>query len=114
MCYADPSNPTDEAIDTYFTPLLSSERRKALVHAYAIALERNPLEGIAVQLVHSVVPVRIVWGMGDTIFSADSPDYLNHTLGNSCGVRQLEHGKLFWPEERPDVIAEEARFLWSL
>lgn len=114
MCYADPSNPTDEAIDTYFTPLLSSERRKALVHAYAIALERNPLEGIAVQLVHSIVPVRIVWGMDDNIFSADSPDYLNHTLGNSCGVRKLEHGKLFWPEERPDVIAEEARFLWSL
>ena len=114
MCYSDPVNPTDEAIDTYFAPLLSSAQRKALVHAYAIALERNPLEGITAQLVRSIAPVRIVWGMQDTIFSADSPDYLNHTLGNSCGARRLEHGKLFWPEERPDVIAEEARFLWSL
>jgi len=114
MCYADPAHPTDEAIDTYFGPLLSTERRKALTHAYAIALERNALAGIAAQLARSVVPVRIVWGMGDTIFSADSPDYLDRTLRNSCGVRRLERSKLFWPEERPDVLAEEAQFLWSL
>jgi hypothetical protein len=27
-------------------------------------------------------------------------------------VRRLEDSKLFWPEERPDVIADEARKLW--
>ncbi len=114
MCYADPAHPTDEAIDTYFGPLLSTERRKTLAHAYAIALEPNPLVGIGAQLAGSVIPVRIVWGMGDTNFSADSPDYLDRVVGNSCGVRRLERGKLFWPEERPDVIAEEARTLWRI
>jgi haloalkane dehalogenase len=114
MCYADPAHPTDEAIDTYFGPLLSTERRKRLAHAYAIALERNPLVGIGAQLARSVIPVRIVWGMGDTIFSADSPDYLARVVGNSRGVRRLERSKLFWPEERPEVIAEEARSLWRI
>ena len=113
MCYADPSQPTDEAIDTYFGPLLATTRRKALAHAYAIALERNPLTGIAAELKRSAVPTRIVWGMGDTIFSPQSPDYLDSTLGNSRGVRRLQGSKLFWPEERPDVIAEEARLLWN-
>jgi haloalkane dehalogenase len=113
MCYADPSQPTDEAIDTYFTPLLASARSKALAHAYAIGLERNALLGLEAKLKRSIVPTRVVWGMSDTIFSPDSPAYLDRVLGNSRGVRRLEGSKLFWPEERPDVIAEEARLLWN-
>jgi haloalkane dehalogenase len=112
MCYADPAHPTDEAIDTYFGPLLSTGRRKQLAHAYAIALERNPLLGSADRLGRCTAPVRVVWGTGDTIFAADSPDYLDRVVGNSRGVRRLERSKLFWPEERPEVIAEEALALW--
>ena len=113
MCFADPLNPTDEAIETYFAPLLSSPRRKALTHAYILSLEHNPLIGIEAALKRCPVPTRIVWGMGDTIFSPASPDYLDRSFGNSRGVRRLEGSKLFWPEERPDVIAEEARRLWG-
>ncbi|WP_242112728.1 alpha/beta fold hydrolase [Luteimonas aquatica] len=113
MCYADPAQPSDEAIEMYFAPLLASTRSKALLHAYAIGLEPNLLAGIAPQLRRSTAPARVVWGMGDTIFSPHSPDYLDRALGNSRGVRRLERSKLFWPEERPDVIAEEARLLWN-
>jgi len=113
MCYADPAHPTDEAIETYFAPLVSSPERKALVHAYAIALEHNPLAGIESALKRCTVPTRILWGMGDTIFSPESPGYLDRTFGNSRGVRRLADSKLFWPEERPDVIADEARMLWD-
>ncbi|KRE88637.1 alpha/beta hydrolase [Frateuria sp. Soil773] len=114
MCYADPAHPTDEAIEQYFAPLVASPRRKALVHAYAIGLERNPLVAIEPALKRSTVPTRIVWGMGDTIFSPENADYLDRTFGNSRGVRRLEGSKLFWPEERPGVIAEEARRLWGV
>jgi pimeloyl-ACP methyl ester carboxylesterase len=114
MCYADPEHPTDEAIECYFAPLTGSQRRKALVHAYAVALERNPLEGIEPLLRRSTVPTRIVWGTGDTIFSPESPDYLDRVFGSSRGVRRLAGSKLFWPEERPDVVAEEARRLWGV
>lgn len=112
MTYADPAHPTDEAIETYFAPLVGSPRRKAEVHAYAIALERNPLEGLEPLLKRCTVPTRIVWGMGDTIFSPANPDYLERTFGNSRGVRRLAGRKLFWPEELPEVVAEEARALW--
>ena len=33
-------------------------------------------------------------------------------FGNSRGVRRIAGSKLFWPEERPDIIAEEALRLW--
>ena len=114
MCYADAAHPTDEAIDTYFGPLLSTELRKERAHAYAIALERNALAGIGPALARSGVPTRIVWGTGDTIFSPRSPDFLDRAFGASRGMRKLEGSKLFWPEERPDVIAEEARRLWDI
>jgi len=113
MCYADPAHPTDEAIATYFAPLLASRRSRELAHAYAVALERNALAGIGPALAHSRVPVRIVWGEADTIFAARDAGFLDRAFGHSLGVRRLPHDKLFWPEERPDVIADEARQLWS-
>ncbi len=113
MCYANPAHPTDEAIDTYFGPLLSTQQRTDNAHAYAVALERNALAGIGPALRRCRVPTRIVWGTGDTIFSASSPKRLDHDFGHSRGVRLLEGSKLFWPEERPDVIAEEAQRLWN-
>ncbi|HEU4563513.1 MAG TPA: alpha/beta hydrolase [Gemmatimonadaceae bacterium] len=113
MCYSDSAHPTDEAIEYYFAPLVGSPRGKALVHAYAIALERNPLEGIEAALRRCTIPTRIVWGTADPIFSTESPDYLARTFGNSRGLRRLPAAKLFFPEEYPDIIAEEARRLWG-
>lgn len=113
MCYANPEHPTDDAIDIYFGPLLSTHRRTQLANSYAIALERNPLAGVEAELRRSRTPARVVWGKSDTIFSAENAEYLHRTLGASQGIRWLDDSKLFWPEERPDVIVEEARALWN-
>jgi pimeloyl-ACP methyl ester carboxylesterase len=114
QAYTDPAHPTDEAIDCYFTPLVSSPLRKAQFHGYAIALERNPLAGIEPLLLRCAAPTRIVWGTGDTIFAPSSADWLDHTFPHSRGVRRVEAAKLFFPEEMPDLIAEEARQLWGV
>ena len=113
MTFTYPANLTDETVDYYLAPLASTPERKAQAHAYAIALERNSLTGIASALKRSRVPTRIVWGTGDSIFSAQSPDYLSRTVGESRGVRLVPGAKLFFPEEYPDLIAEEARRLWG-
>ncbi len=113
MCYADAAHPTDDAIDTYFGPLLSTQARMDRAHAYAIALSRNALDGTAQALRASRAPVRVVWGMADTIFVPKNADYLQTAFGNPRGVRRLAGSKLFWPEERPDVIAQEAAALWN-
>ena len=113
LCYANPAHPTDAALRSYFTPLLSSSERKRRLHDYAIALERNALASIGPALAASRAPVRIVWGMDDTIFSTAGADHLARAFGNSRGVRRLENAKLFWPEERPDIIAAQARILWE-
>jgi pimeloyl-ACP methyl ester carboxylesterase len=114
QCYADPTHPSDEAIETYLAPLLASPRRKTLINAYAAALAQNPLAGIESALKHCYVATRIIWGTGDTIFSQTDGDYLARTLPNSLGIRRVPRAKLFFPEEMPELIVEEAQFLWSL
>ena len=114
MTYTYRAHPSDEAIDCYLGPLVSSPERKALLHRYALGLDPNPLAGIEPALRRCSVPARIVWGTGDDIFALASAAYLDRTLPNSRGVRNVEDAKLFWPEEFPDVIAEEARTLWRV
>lgn len=114
QCYANPAHPTDEAIEIYLGPLVSSPQRKALTDAYAVGLAPNPLSGIEDGLRKCKVPTRVVWGMADKIFSNKSPDYLARTFPNFQGVRRLPGAKLFFPEEMPDVIVEEAKRLWGV
>jgi len=111
--YRDPSSFADESIEYYVAPLVSSPLRRAQYHAYHIALEPNPLAGIEAALERSAVPVRIVWGASDDIFSQADADYLDHTFPRSLGVRRVPGAKLFFPEEFPDVVAEEAERLWT-
>ncbi|TPG08187.1 alpha/beta hydrolase [Rhodanobacter glycinis] len=110
--YSDPSRFADETIEYYVEPLVSSPLRRAQYHAFHLALEPNPLRGIEKSLKRSTVPVRIVWGASDDIFSQADADYLDRTFPRSRGIRLVPGGKLFFPEEFPEIIAEEARRLW--
>jgi len=40
-------------------------------------------------------------------------DWLDHTLPGSRGFHRLRETTLFFPEEMPDIIAEEAKVLWG-
>lgn len=113
LAYTDPASLTDESIGCYFAPLLSSPRRKTLFHGYAAAFEPNPLVDLEPALRRCAVPARIVWGTGDPLFPAHWADWLARTLPAARGVRRVSGANLFFPEEQPDLIAEEAQRLWS-
>jgi pimeloyl-ACP methyl ester carboxylesterase len=114
MCYSDPNQPTDAALDQYLGPLVSSSARKELINRYALSLAPNPLQDIESELRKCTVPTRIVWGMSDNIFSTKNPDYLYGILPQMMGITRLRTAKLLFPEEHPDIIAREARDLWEL
>jgi pimeloyl-ACP methyl ester carboxylesterase len=111
--YRDPSHFADETIEYYATPLVSSPLRRTQYHAFHIALEPNPLAGIEASLKRTKAPVRIVWGADDDIFSQQDADYLDRTFPLSRGIRRVPGGKLFFQEEFPEIIAEEAQRLWN-
>ena len=101
----------DATIAAYLEPLAANAER---TNAFALSLADNSLAGIGELQRRSRTPVRIVWGTGDTIFSHQGAEHLHHAYPKSQGIRWLPEAKLFFPEEFPDVIAEEARRLWEI
>lgn len=112
--FRDPAGFADETIEYYIAPLLSTPLRRAQYNAFHAAFEPNPLAGIEAALERSTVPVRVVWGAADDIFAQSDAEYLDRVFPNSQGVRRVPGAKLFFPEEFPEVIAEEARRLWKV
>jgi haloalkane dehalogenase len=112
--YTYPDRLTDETIETYFRPIVETPLRKAQMQEYTISLGINPLVAIREDLRQWKGPARIVWGLKDPIFPVESAEWLDKTLPGSRGVRKLEEANLFFPEEMPDVIAEEALALWGI
>jgi pimeloyl-ACP methyl ester carboxylesterase len=106
-----PDRLRDDTIDMYLKPLVANPER---TNAYGRAAEGNPLAGISAALREVRAPVRILWGTGDFIFKPDSPEYLDRLFPNSHGVRRIAGAKLFFPEEFPDLVAEELRALWRI
>ncbi len=113
VCYANPANLTNEAIDCYLRPLVSSAARRAQLHAYMLAFEPNPLPAIEPALKGCTAPARMVWGTADIHFDVSWADWLDRTFPHSRGVRRVDGAKLFFPEEMPELIAEEALALWT-
>jgi pimeloyl-ACP methyl ester carboxylesterase len=111
--YRDPASLTDEAIDYYVAPLVGTPLRRAQYHAFHTAMEPNPLAGIEATLRTRTTPVRMVWGADDDIFPIADAEYLDRVFPSSRGIRRVAGGKLFFPEEFADVVAEEARSLWD-
>ena len=112
--YRNPAGFTDDIIEYYVTPLVSTPLQRRQYHAFHNALTPNPLAGIEAALQRSTVPVRMVWGGSDPIFPLADARYLDRTLPRSLGVCEVPEGKLFFQEEYPATIAQEARRLWQV
>lgn len=112
--YVDPASLTDEAIEYYFRPLVASPLRRTQLNRHLAAFEPNPLLAIEPALRRCATPARMMWGTADPLFPVVWAEWLDRTLPQSRGVRLVEGGKLFWPEEMPDLLAEEARAFWDV
>jgi len=112
--YSYPDKLEDETLDMYLKPLASSDLRKRQADEYAVALGENVLVPISEKLHHWKGPARMVWGLKDTLFPVQGAEWLNKTLPGSHGIRRVDDAKLFFPEEMPDLIAEEAVKLWDV
>ncbi|WP_394824461.1 alpha/beta fold hydrolase [Pendulispora albinea] len=112
--YIDPAHFTDEAIEYYFKPLVASPIRRTQLNRHLAAFEPNPLVAIEPALRRCTAPTRMVWGTADQLFPVTWAEWLDRALPGTRGIRRVDAGKLFWPEEMPDIVAEEARALWGV
>jgi haloalkane dehalogenase len=88
--------------------------KKAQVDQYAVSMEANLLVPIREELHRWNGPARVVWGLKDTLFGVEWTEWLDRALPGSRGIRRVEGANLFFPEEMPDLSAEEAATLWGI
>lgn len=113
LCYAEPATLSGPSMEAYFRPLLATPLRRQQVQACGAELKPSPLPPLAERLALLETPVRIVWATDDARFPPAWAEWLDRALPGSRGVRWVDDAKLFFPEERPDLIAAEARALWE-
>jgi pimeloyl-ACP methyl ester carboxylesterase len=113
LAYTYPDRLTDETIEIYLRPFTTSPLRKQQLSQYTLALGINDLIVLHDKLRQWKNPVRIVWGLKDPLFPVEWANFLDQTFRNSRGIRRVEGANLFFPEEMPDLIAEEAIELWN-
>jgi pimeloyl-ACP methyl ester carboxylesterase len=112
--FVHPDQLQDETIEIYFRPLVSTPRRISQVNEYLVTLGVNELVSIRKDLHAWQGSARMVWGMRDRLFGIQWAEWLDRTLPNSRGVRRIEDAALFFPEEMPDILAEEVKKLWDV
>jgi haloalkane dehalogenase len=112
--YSYPDKLADETVEIYLRPLVENERKKAQVSEYTVALGQNVLVPVREQLRAWKGPARIVWGLKDSLFGVQWAEWLDKNLPGSRGVRKVEDANLFFPEEMPDLIADECTKLWGV
>src|SRR5262249_28097834 len=114
IAYSFPEKLADETVETYLRPLTTTPLKKAQVSQYAVSMGTNLLVGVRDDLKRWKNPARMVWGRKDQVLAVEWAAWLDKTLPGSRGVRRVEGANLFFPEEFPDVIAEEATKLWGV
>ena len=112
--YTYPERLTDETIETYLRPVVETSLKQAQMNQYAVSMGANPLVAIRADLQRWSGPARMVWGLKDSLFGVELAEWLDRTLPGSTGVRRVEGANLFFPEEMPELIAEEAMRLWNI
>jgi haloalkane dehalogenase len=111
--YTHPEHLADETIEVYFRPFAESKLKRTQLNKFSVAMATNPLVAIRDDLKRWKGPARMVWGTNDPLFGVQWAEWLDRTLPGSRGIRRIEGANLFFPEEMPELIAEEAQRLWQ-
>jgi len=112
--YEHPADVTDETIDAYLRPFLSSPQRvRALEEFCEAALNCETMIRIDSMLCDLHVPTLIAWATGDVLFDIKWSQWLSKAIPGARGRVQFKGAKLYFPEERWDDFNKELRNYWA-
>ena len=114
LVYENPETFTKETVEVYLRPVVASPERCALFQQLADwRPSRDAIVAAAPKLAASKVPAQIVWGDADVVFDTKpSLEWLGANLGGLRKTTIVPGGKLFFPEEHPNRLAELLAAFW--
>ena len=111
--YADTSVLTDDVIRLYLQPLLSSPQRIDAFQRYWLGFDNAQTLAIHAALKTLQVPTLIVWGLKDIFFVKKWAYWLKDTIPGAKRVVEVEDGRLFFPEDRPETLTVPMLEFWD-
>ena len=104
---------SDETLRTYVQPLFATPEATRVLERWLVSFEdTSQTRDIEPLLRKLTAPTLIVWGAADPFFPLKWAYWLKGAIPGATRVVELEGAKLFFPEERPDELAEAIRAHW--
>ena len=112
--YEDPAHLTDEAVRVYLEPILATEERIATLTRLVLT-NTDPALTVALEpaLKRLQAPTFVIWADADVFFDSRSKHWLEQSIPGFRKLVSVPEAKLFFPEERPALVAEALREFWA-
>lgn len=111
--YEHPDRVTDETIETYLRPFLTTAGRLRDLERFLLAFDCRHTLAIERPLAALRAPTLIVWGTDDVYFDVRWSHWLADTIPGTKRRAELAGARLFFPEERPQDLNRELRAHWA-
>lgn len=113
LTYQRPESLSQETLAAYLEPLVDSPERAATFDRFVLSLAPEYTVAIAPALRRLEAPTLIAWGTDDPFFEVKWAYWLAGAIPGARPVVEVEGGRLFWPEERPEELADLLLGLWE-
>lgn len=110
--YVHPERLTKDEMMTFLEPIFSTDEGIHGLERFFAKADCRYTVVIEPQLKQLEVPTLIVWATSDQFFDVKWAYWLKDTIPGARKVVEIEGAKLFFPDERPDELADPIRELW--
>ena len=107
--YERPELLTEATVRAYLDPSFATAESGRAVERFVASADAKELLAIEADLKRLNVPTLIVWGTADVFFETRWAYWLKDNIPGATDVVEVEGGKLFFPEERPDELVDALR-----
>jgi pimeloyl-ACP methyl ester carboxylesterase len=115
LAYEDVDRVPDETLRNYLAPLFSTpERARDLERWLTLSGDCSQTVEIEPLLRQLRAPTLIMWGTADPFFPLQWAYWLKSRIPGARSVIELPGAKLFFPEERPDALADALCGHWRM
>jgi len=111
--YEHPDQLSDDSIEKYLRPLVSTEQRTLDLQRFLAAFDNKHTLAIEAKLKTLQAPTLIVWGTNDVYFDVKWSRWLAENIPGTLRRVELQGARIFFPEERSQDFNKELRTHWQ-
>src|SRR5262249_53161637 len=110
--YEHPEQVSQESIEEYLRPLVSSEQRTRDFQRFLAAFDNHHTLAIDDRLKTLKAPTLIIWGTDDVYFDVKWSHWLAETILVTRSRVEFKNDRIYFPEERWEDFNRELREHW--